>query len=156
MGRRTRTRLPVNESLLKPSHDNNQVRNALKKKQDAQKQNYDHGAKPLPELNPGDKIQVKNENLWDPGIVEGKADTPRSYNISTHKGQRLRINRRHLMKTTENRIPEPEIFYDCHEEIQNDKSVSNANISNEDVSRKITSRGREVKLPKKYEDFVMK
>ena len=48
MGRRTRTQLPVNESLLKPSHDNRKVQSALKKKQDTQKENYDRGAKPLP------------------------------------------------------------------------------------------------------------
>ena len=37
MGRRTRTQLPVNESLLKPSHDSRKVQSALKKKQDIQK-----------------------------------------------------------------------------------------------------------------------
>ena len=49
MGRRTRTQLPVNESLLRPSHDNRKVQGALKKKQHIQKQYYDRGAKPLPE-----------------------------------------------------------------------------------------------------------
>ena len=156
MGRRTRTQLPVNESLLKPSHDNKKVQSALTKKQDTQKENYDRGAKPLPELNPGDPIRVRNENLWEPGMVESKADTPRSYNISTDRGQRLRRNRRHLMKTTENRVPEPDVFYECQEEIQNDSSISNNNISNQDATKKFTSSGREVKIPKKYEDFVMK
>ena len=156
MGRRTRTQLPVSESLLKPSHDSRKVQNALKKKQDTQKENYDRGAKPLPELNPGDQIRVRNENLWEPGIVESKADTPRSYNISTDRGQQLRRNRRHLMKTTENRVPEPDVFYDCQEEIQNDNSVSNNNISNQEATKKFTSSGREVKIPKKYDDFVMK
>ena len=39
------------------------------------------------------------------------------------------------MKTTENRVPEPDVFYDCQEEIQNDNSISKNN---------------------KYEDSVMK
>ena len=156
MGRRTRTQLPVSESLPKPSHDSRKVQNALKKKQDTQKENYDRGAKPLPELNPGDQIRVRNENLWEPGMVESKADTPRSYNISTDRGQQLRRNRRHLMKTTENRVPEPDVFYDCQEEIQNDNSVSNNNISNQEATKKFTSSGREVKIPKQYDDFVMK
>ena len=155
MGRGTRIQLPVNESLLKPSHDNRKVQNALKKKQDTQKENYDHGAKPLPELNPGDQIRVRNENLWEPGMVESKADTPRSYNISTDRGQQLRRNGRHLMKTTEHRVPEPDVFYDCQEKIQNDNSVSNNNISNQDATKRFTSSGREVKIPKKYDDFVM-
>ena len=80
---------------------------------------------------------------------ESKAETPRSYNISTNRGQRLRRNRRHLMKTTEKRIPEPDVFYDCQEEIQSDNSISNDNISNQDTTKKFTSCGREVKIPKK-------
>lgn len=160
MGRRTRTQIPVNESLLNPKYDASKVRAALKKKQQVQKQYYDQGAKPLLELNPGDQIRVRNENSWEPGMVESKANTPRTYNIQTDKGQLLRRNRRHLMKTTENRISEPEIFYDCQEEVNSDKnSVSDKNTSNsvsQNDTRKFTSSGREVKMPKKYDDFVMK
>ena len=93
-------------------------------------------------------------------MVESKAETPRSYNIYTDRDQRLRKNRRHLMKTTENRILEPEIFYDCQEEIQSDNnSISDNNTSNsvsQYATGKFTSSGREVKIPKKYEDLVMK
>ena len=60
------------------------------------------------------------------------------------------------MKTTENRVPEPDVFYDCQEEIQNDNSVSNTNISNPNATKMFTSSVREVKIPKKYDDFVMK
>ena len=148
MGRRTRTQLPVNESLLKPSHDSRKVQSALKKKQDTQKEHYDRGAKPLAELNPGDEIRVRNENLWEVGMIESKADTLRSYNISTDRDQRLRGNRRQLMKTKENRVPEPDVFYDCQEEIQNDNSVSNSNISNPNAAKKFTSSGSEVKFQK--------
>ena len=99
--------------------------------------------------NEGDSIDAYVTDL-------SKADTPRSYNISTDRGQRLRRNRRLLMKATENRVPEPDVFYDCQEEIQNDNSVSTNNISNQDTTKRYTSSGREVKIPKKYEDFVMK
>ena len=60
------------------------------------------------------------------------------------------------MKTTERRVPEPDVFYDCQEEIQNDNSVTNNNISNQDTTKMYTSSGREVKILKKYEIFVMK
>lgn len=60
------------------------------------------------------------------------------------------------MKTTKNRVTEPDAFYVCQEEIQNDISVSNENIANQDTTKKFTSSGREVKITKKYEDFVMK
>ena len=89
-------------------------------------------------------------------MVESKADTPRLYNISTDRGQRLHRNRRHLMKTTENRVPEPDVFHDCQEEIQNDNSVSNSNISNQNATKMFTSSGREMKNLKKYDNFVMK
>ena len=80
-------------------------------------------------------------------MVEGKADTPRSYNIHTDRGQRLHRNRRHLVKTTE-------IFYDCQEEIQSDNnSVSNKNTSNSTkCRRKVYIKW----IPTKYEDFAMK
>ena len=104
MGRRTRTQLPVNDSLLKPQyHDGANVQNALNERQHIQKYYYDRGAKSLPQLNPGDQIRVRNENKWEPGTVEQRADTPRSYVIQTEKGQKLRRNRRHLLKTSENR-----------------------------------------------------
>ena len=70
----------MNESLLKPNHSSRKVQNALKKKQDTQKENYDRGAKSLPELNQGDQIRVRNENLWESGMVESKADTHSTVN----------------------------------------------------------------------------
>ena len=161
MGRRTRTQLPVNDSLLKPQyHDGANVQNALNERQHIQKYYYDRGAKSLPQLNPGDQIRVRNENKWEPGTVEQRADTPRSYVIQTEKGQKLRRNRRHLLKTSENRSEEPEIFYDCQENISSKNSSNfveqpSSNISQSD-SKKYTSSGRQVKMPMRFDDYVMK
>ena len=161
MGRRTRTQLPVNDSLLKPQyHDGANVQNALNERQHIQKYYYDRGAKSLPQLNPGDQIRVRNENKWEPGTVEQRADTPRSYVIQTEKGQKLRRNRRHLLKTSENRSEEPEIFYDCQENISSKNSSNfveqpSSNISQSD-SKKYTSSGRQVKMPMCFDDYVMK
>ena len=161
MGRRTRTQLPVNDSLLKPQyHDGANVQNALNERQHIQKYYYDRGAKSLPQLNPGDQIRVRNENKWEPGTVEQRADTPRSYVIQTKKGQKLRRNRRHLLKTSENRSEEPEIFYDCQENISSKNSSNfveqpSSNISQSD-SKKYTSSGRQVKMPMRFDDYVMK
>ena len=161
MGRRTRTQLPVNDSLLKPQyHDGANVQNALNERQHIQKYYYDRGAKSLPQLNPGDQIRVRNENKWEPGTVEQRADTPRSYVIQTEKGQKLRRNRRHLLKTSENRSEEPEIFYDCQENISSKNSSNfveqpSSNISQSD-SKKYISSGRQVKMPMRFDDYVMK
>ena len=159
MGRRARTQLPVNEKLLNPQYDGVKVQNALKEKQHTQKFYYDRGAKPLQQLNPDDQIRVRNENKWEPATVESKAKTPRSYVIRTERGQKLRRNRRHLMKTTENRSDEPEIFYDCQQEVSNNNNSSSdeqsSNTVPQDDSKKYTSSGREVKLPKRFEDYSM-
>ena len=159
MGRRARTQLPVNEKLLNPQYDGVKVQNALKEKQHTQKYYYDRGAKPLQQLNPDDQIRVRNENKWEPATVESKAKTPRSYVIRTERGQKLRRNRRHLMKTTENRSDEPEIFYDCQQEVSNNNNSSSdeqsSNTVPQDDSKKYTSSGREVKLPKRFEDYSM-
>lgn len=146
---------------MNPQYDGRKVRTALKDKQHTQKHYYDRTARPLSSLNPGDEIRVRHENTWNPGIVESKADTPRSYVIRTDKGQKLRRNRRHLLKTTENRTTDqPETFYDCQEDIQNDRNyTSNNEFSNsvpQNETGKFTSGGREVKMPKRYEDYVMK
>ena len=81
--------------------------------------------------------------------------------IRTERGQKLRRNRRHLMKTTENRYDEPEIFYDCQQEVSNNNNSSSdeqsSNTVPQDDSKKYTSNGREVKLPKRFEDYsIMK
>ena len=159
MGRRTRTQLPVNEKLLNPQYDGVKVQNALKEKQHTQKYYYDRGAKPLQQLNPDDHIRVRNENKLEPATVESKAKTPRSYVIQTERGQKLRRNRRHLLKTTENHSNEPEIFYDCQQEVSNNNNSSSdeqsSNTVPQDDSKKYTSSGREVKLPKRFEDYSM-
>ena len=90
MGRRAQTQLRLNEKLLNPQYDGVKVQNALKEKQHTQKYYYDRGAKPLQQLNPDDRIRVRNENKWEPATVESKAKTPRSYVIRTERGQKLR------------------------------------------------------------------
>ena len=61
------------------------------------------------------------------------------------------------MKTTENRSDEPQIFYDCQQEVSNsNNSNSDDQFSNtvpQHHSKKYTSSGREVKLPKRFEDY---
>lgn len=45
-----------------------------------------HGAVTLPELQPGDNVRIKldSEKRWTtPGVVSGKASTPRSYLVDT-------------------------------------------------------------------------
>lgn len=125
-----------------------------------QKYYYDRGAKLLSQLDPDEQIRVRQENKWEPATVESKAGTPRSYLVHTGGGQKLRRNRRHLLKTTENRTDEPEIFYDCQEDVpSSDTSNSCEQSSTNDslhISKKFTSSSREVKISKRFDDYVKK
>lgn len=162
MGRRTRTQLPVREEALNPSYNSAQVKSSLKQRQIKQKKYYDRNTKSLQHLNPGDQIRVRQENTWQPGVVVDKAQEPRSYNIRTERGQCLRRNRRDLLKTSEKKETikedvEPEVFYECPENVVQNESTpqEKENGFPPPSNIKTTSSGRVVNLPRRYEDFVM-
>uniref|UniRef100_A0A3Q2XG39 Integrase catalytic domain-containing protein n=1 Tax=Hippocampus comes TaxID=109280 RepID=A0A3Q2XG39_HIPCM len=102
MGRKIKTTLPTLEANLQPKWpdlDTVRERDAAEKKLQALHYNRRHGARPLPDLHPGDRVSTKldHEKGWTtPAVVSGACDTPRSYLISTEKGTVLRRNRRHL------------------------------------------------------------
>ena len=70
-----------------------------KKTKQTYKSYYDHhGTRPLPELFSGDKVKIKQDGEKKgevPQIVEGKAETPRSYIIKPSIGS-LQRNRNHI------------------------------------------------------------
>ncbi len=104
MGRKLRTVLPVLPSQLIPKQtDLPQFRSGESKKKLQMKTQYDerHRATEMPELNPGDKVWVDKT----PCTVLQKADTPRSYYVSSPRGK-IRRNRIDLRKIPP--IPEPE------------------------------------------------
>ena len=100
MGRRTRTLIPTNPSLLKPAPVTSDIQARLAEKQRKQKAYYDRNAKPLPEITPGESVRVRVDNEWKPAVVAAYADEPRSY-IVTSGGGTYRRNRRHILKTNE-------------------------------------------------------
>lgn len=106
MSRKLRTMVPVSSSLLKPKVVD-KARERLLQRQVKQKLYYDRGTKSLPELQAGDSIRVQKGSAWEPGVVVGKCNTPRSYDIITANGQELRRNRSHLLATKE---PAPTII----------------------------------------------
>ncbi|XP_070548760.1 uncharacterized protein [Ptychodera flava] len=102
MGRQIRTTLPTIAAKLEPRQpDLEVVRAADKKVKSAYERAFTkrHGAKSLPELLPGDNVQVKldGEKGWKTPARVLQADTaPRSYIVQTPSGT-LRRNRRYLL-----------------------------------------------------------
>ena len=98
MSRLLRSRIPATHMALKPRVID--VHEQLIEKQNRYKQQYDKHAHPLPSLEARDVIRYRKDQRWEPAVVEGRYQVPRSYIIRGESGI-LRRNRRHLMKTAE-------------------------------------------------------
>ena len=103
--RRTKTRLPTAESLLKPKIiQPDVVKRQLQFHRDKQKIYYDKSAKDLPPLKVGDLARLKTDQGWKPAIVTAVGPDPRSYKVVTNDNRIFRRNRKHLLKTGETEL----------------------------------------------------
>jgi hypothetical protein len=99
-GRKIRTTLPLLPSALMPYTVNHET---VRQRGEAAKQNQkfyfdkQHGARPLSELQPGNKVLIKNdkEKKWNGPAEVIRQVAPRSYLLQTTNG-RIRRNRRHI------------------------------------------------------------
>ena len=104
-GRRTKTLLPTSNHLLKRKTPKD-MHKKKKKKSSKQTKYYNRSVKELPELIPGDIVQVQplksmdRYKQWARAEVDTKVDI-RSYQVRTEDGRVLRRNRRHLKHTKE-------------------------------------------------------
>ncbi|CAC5406181.1 unnamed protein product [Mytilus coruscus] len=107
MNRRFRTTIPTIKNRLKPKCGNlKNTQRKMKQQKMNQKQYYDKSSKPLPELQPNDTIRFQHipKGKWDQGTVVRNNNTPNSYVIETPEGQIFKRNRKHLLKTKEDKI----------------------------------------------------
>ncbi|XP_051794266.1 uncharacterized protein LOC127530799 [Acanthochromis polyacanthus] len=98
LSRRTRTLLPIRESLLEPKVINNS--SALRRNQQRQSKYYNQTAKDMDSLKPGDVVRVQPfepNTLWRKATVNTSLGN-RSYAVELDTGSVLRRNRRHLRK----------------------------------------------------------
>ena len=98
MSRIARTKIPISQELLLPAVAS-EAKQQLAQQQKRQKQNYDKSTKPLPPLEIGENVHLRQGNIWIPAAVSGLASAPRSYIITTTDGQQYRRNRRDILKT---------------------------------------------------------
>lgn len=106
MSRRTKTLLPTHGNLLKPQVVENVSQKLIRNKA-RQAEYYNHTARDLKPLEPGDIVRIqpsKYEKEWQRGEVKRQVDT-RSYEVVTENHSTLRRNRRHLRKSSEPMAP---------------------------------------------------
>lgn len=173
-GRQIRTTVPVLEKMLLPRPVNQDLvhqRDAAAKEAYRFFYNRRHSAGPLPELHPGQDVKVKldgNKGWKTPAKVIGKSKEPRSYLVQMDNGTVTRRNRRHLQAVPETaeqqqRVnPEPP-RQDCSSpatavstnQVPSPSQSSSGPTLGSPLSatpRRVTSRGREVKLPLRFRD----
>jgi hypothetical protein len=100
MARRTKTLLPISDTLLKPSViEPSEVTKRLSHYRQQSKKYYDRTAKPLPNLQKGDVVRVTDikGKYMKKGTVISETSYPRSYMVDIN-GRNYRRNRRHLLK----------------------------------------------------------
>ena len=106
MGRRIRSTLPMNPTRFIPKLVDQQ---ALKKREEKGKErqqkdyNRHHGVRVKQEFEKNDRVWVKDLRVW--GTIEGKANAPRSYNVTTPRGS-FRRNSFHLVPSFQKEYPE--------------------------------------------------
>ncbi|XP_048745965.2 uncharacterized protein K02A2.6-like [Ostrea edulis] len=167
MARRTRTLLPIKTELLKPALTPN-VKERLRERKHRSAFYYNRTAKDLPEIKSGETVRIRpfgHEKNWTKAKVNEKVNI-RSYQVITEDGRLYRRNRKHLRCTNEPFVE--------NNEVVTDKTVSTAEntppsadkttIENhkppsaDKTNYALTSTRRstrEIKLPKRYEDFKM-
>lgn len=97
MCRKLRTTLPQ----LQPGRDNNNWINNKKRLKIRQKMAYDRATKSLEPLCEKDTVRIEGPNCWDRKATVLSEVGPRSYVVETEDGQKVRRNRRSLLKTHE-------------------------------------------------------
>ncbi|XP_063050557.1 uncharacterized protein LOC134445400 [Engraulis encrasicolus] len=173
MGRQIRTPIPTLESNLQPAWpDLHKVKQADAKAKASYRRNFNkrHNVKDLPELSPGTTVALKldSEQGWRKcGKVLKMCETPRSYLIQTETGV-LRRNRHHLMPKVDQddgpgapeqdapAVPEqPTPVLDAQADTQLHQSPDPQPPAAEAApTPEKTHRGRAVKPPERYKDFV--
>lgn len=177
-GRQIRATVPALEKTLLPRPANQDF---VYRRDTAAKEAYrffynrKYSARPLPELHPGQEVRVKldgNKGWKTPATVIAKSKEPRSYVVEKDNGTVICRNRRHLQAVPETANPAEQQQHadpvppqqDCSFSITavatpQEPSQSQASSGRAPGSPlqsttpvRLTSRGREVKLPLRFRD----
>ena len=154
MSRIARTKIPISQELLLPAVAS-EAKQQLAQQQKRQKQNYDKSTKPLPPLEIGENVHLRQGNIWMPATVSGLASAPRSYIITTTDGQQYRRNRRDLLKTSiPSTVSTDQTEIDDEEDYPT--TIPEQPVLNPQNPPDVRRSLRTTAIPRKYRDYVMK
>ncbi|CAI6353509.1 unnamed protein product [Macrosiphum euphorbiae] len=136
MSRLLRTKFPIKESNLMPKVQTEvSLRQQVYKKK--YKQYYDKTAKNKQGFEEGDKVMVRENSMWEPGIVKAKvANSPRSY-IVQESGRVVRRTSAHLRRSL--------MRVGAHQEFDNDDIIIGMIFNKEDSNGAIVGENEEVR-----------
>jgi hypothetical protein len=110
-----------------------EVQDRLQDRQDTQKFYHDrHGAKELPPLVTGQRVNIQNNNTgnWSPALIKSTCSEPRSYEVELPGGRIVRRNRKHLRTVNSNQP---------RQEYRKEKMSSMSSSTTEDTVQPVTS-----------------
>ena len=128
---------------------------------------HDHSAKRLPEIKPHATVRIRMEKTWEPATVIAQHTAPRSYVVSTPDGTAYRRSRRHLLVKNEPPVVStgppldeaaiPPVSATPAVPVSHAESALPFANESSPLPRqaKCTSNGRSVRLPARYQDYVM-
>ena len=106
LGRRCKTRLPTQRSLLAPRYSTEGDAEALQSQKPRQKRYYDRSAKELSPVGKGETVYMRlpGQSTWSRGQCTGLVG-PRSYGVLVGE-RKFRRNHRHIIRSSEPFSPE--------------------------------------------------
>ena len=165
MSRLTRTKIPVSPDVLKPKVVSN-TEALLKKREKDQERYYNKGSRILPELEEGQKVQIRTDPKlpWVKGVVKNKGDK-RSYEVKTETST-VRRNRRHIIPTEKGQVPsslhdtderatqvDQPVLKEPEQALQEETSKQTKAVTPTRIPVAVTRSGRQVKTPSWLKDF---
>lgn len=139
MSRRTRTKIPMKDVLLKPAIEKN-ISKKLTENQEQYKLYYDKTARLRKSFSPGDFVTYKYKNEWHPAQIIRRHSSPRSYIIKNQQNRYLRRNQFHLRKSFNPlRTPDTVVFPDQTMQISQNSVPKSVNDTYQSESNTTTS-----------------
>ena len=130
------------------------VREKLEQRAAKQKEYFDRNAKPLSPVKMHQSARTRRDKVWEPAVITGIHEAPRSLMVTTPQGGVYRRNRRHLLPTSE---PPPNILGpDYDEKIVLSEEPRPENVVGQQPVPVRRTSNRTVRLPDRYRnDYVM-
>ena len=159
--RKLKTKLPTSAPLLQQKGLPKNLKKRFKQRQEKQKQYHDRGSKALKPLKIGENVVMQHKEVWRPATVTEKHPSPRSYVVENENGQHYRRNRRHLRPTPTRSQSETTSTPSTSDSVTSDQDARENGTTTTPTPTQLTTTtyktrsGRTVKMPDRYQDYVM-